>query len=276
MFVEGARDRFFYSRIADAVCDPVGATYQLRLANELPVTTGGKDGLLQFYRMLEADAGLVGRLGERRWVCAFQMDKDIDDLKDVMVESPHVIYTEHYHVENYFFLHGNIVEVVEAVGRQSRESAEEIATPGWQANVAVALKEWVVLCVTAGLAAAPCGVNYRSFTRVHAGPPWLCDKARYEQLRAELWQAIGEEAFAPAFGAAQDLVDELYGSQKQDSVFKGAWYANYLSRELTAKDPHRRSISVETLLVSAQQTLEFGGAWAEPLRSQLRRLLELR
>jgi hypothetical protein len=274
LFVEGATDRFFYSELGGQVCAAYGLDYEIRLARELPVATGGKAGLLEFFDMLGARGQLSGHFSGRRWSCVIHVDKDLDDVSGKLRTSPHVIYTEHYHLENYFFLHGDIARVLRVAGKLPADAAAKIAHPGWQRKAAGILREWVVLCVASVTSDAPCGINYRSFSRVHSGPPWTCQPDALTGQKEVLQAALSPATFLTAWDTAEHLVAYLYANGRQDSVFKGRWYANYLLAEIKATDPESRDVSLDAILALSQQTLDFAGAWASSLRKAIAEVIE--
>jgi hypothetical protein len=274
VFVEGAADRFFYSKLVERVCDTNGIEYEVRLARELPVPTGGKFGLLTFFDMLSAGGALAGSFGGKAWVCAFNVDKDLDDISGSMRRSSHIIYTEYYHVENYFFLHGDLARILQVAGKLPARTAQAIAHDGWQAKAAQILREWVVLCVASVLSTARCNINYRSFSRIHVGPPWLCNQRAFDDHKDVLRGSLSADTFEGVWDHAERVVAGLYSSGRQDSVFKGRWYANYLLAEVKAAEPAARDVSIDAILAGAQETLDFDGIWTAPLREAVARLVE--
>ena len=97
-------DPFFYAGICESIAD-LQLRYEIFIARQLPGSTGGKQALLNFFAFLRRSKALVSSLGGQR-ACIFFLDKDVDDLQRKKKRSQHTVYTEHYDVQNYIFIHG--------------------------------------------------------------------------------------------------------------------------------------------------------------------------
>src|SRR5258708_1966077 len=117
-FVGGKNsDRYFYGRLCSAVCNPLNVGYEEVVASRLPKGgSGGKMVLVGFFKYLRRTRYLRTELQGKRTTAVFFLDKDIDDLLGRLLRSDHCIYTEHYHVENYFLKEADIANAVAAAG----------------------------------------------------------------------------------------------------------------------------------------------------------------
>ena len=108
VFVERSNDRNVYSQLADKECQD-GTPYRVVTAEELSSGAGaGKQTLLQYFDYLKKCSSLIDNLGSKKTVSVFLLDKDLDDLKGTRRRSVHVVYTETYDIEAYYFIYGDL------------------------------------------------------------------------------------------------------------------------------------------------------------------------
>ncbi len=278
VFVEGWADRFFYDRLVNAVCGSHTLTYQIRTAKELGRSGDGKPALVSLFRLLRRRRALYASRGKGASAFFF-LDKDIDDLLGNMITSRHVAYTEHYHVENYYFIAGDLVLASAAAASLEADTVREVLGDprAWRSSVAAAWKEWVQLCLHAALHCLSCGCHFRTHSKVHKGCFGGIDGTRYVAALSALERASGLSAdqFRERHTEICALVDRLYAEGRHDSVFSGRWYGHFLQATIVAKTKDRRSKARELsrrITDSLLPTIGFDDAWSENLRRPLARL----
>jgi hypothetical protein len=275
IFTEGISDRFFYDQIASVVCSPMGISYQIRSGEELSGTTGGKKVLLAYYEVLNNAGKLHGKKGNRASVFFF-MDKDIDDLKKTKINSKHIAYTKHYHLENYLFIWGDLHYATSAVVGLDVNTIKRIIgdVSSWRENAAFAWKHWVYICVHATIDKIASGANYHSCSQIHQGCSCNIDAVRQAKKEMELRIASGltKEEFQLRQNQIRKIVDDLYSKGEYDCVFKGQWYIKWLESTISSSSKRNRHIANKissAISPSLLLTLNFSGKWCEHLRQPL-------
>lgn len=279
IYVEGWTDRGFYSQLCEAVFSGSGSSYQIRTADEILGDSGGKQKLISLYNQLAANGGLTETFQGKKSRFVFILDKDLDDLARTMINSLHVIYTKHYHMENYPLRHCDFVRLLCSVGNLTAAQARQIGPNAdtWCRAVAVRWKHWVELCVQSTLDGVNCRCRYRSPSQVNHDDGRL-NEAALEQCRRELATRSG---LTPADCATrrqeiERVISELYEQDRQDAVFRGRWYAECLANTLSPLvAPRLRHGLRERLFAAAMTGLDFKDEWAAHLRSDLQLAADL-
>ena len=279
-FVEGKEcDPFFYGYLFKSVCDPMGVLYQIRLACELPDKTGGKDSLIKFYRYLRQAGLLELQFAGRKKAVAFFLDKDIDDVLRHTCRSEHVIYTEHYDVENHIFLESELARGLASAASVDPNivAVSPIFNAGWCMRAASRWKCWVQFCVFAQKYSIQGVCNYGVESRINTplnGPEDPAEQKRFSRQLAAGYPA-GPVNFSDAMMKVCRYVDSLYKSGRQDSVFKGKWYATLAELDLRDAFPGRpfHFDGLKRRITSAlAATIDFNGNWANRLRAAIARI----
>ena len=65
IFVEGRSDRYFYDRIADAVCQSSGKRYEVYTAEECTQGQRGTEALLSFFDYLKQRGSLIDKFMDK-------------------------------------------------------------------------------------------------------------------------------------------------------------------------------------------------------------------
>src|SRR5439155_6787904 len=153
------------------------------------------------------------------------LDKDVDDLAGRIKESPYILYTEHYELENYLFRHGNVSRAAATAAALDlagvRVTVGDVAL--WRRSCAERWKDWVTLCTYTQVHGVSCICNYSVASQVNTGLLGAVDKALLMQYRHIVFQASGLSAadFDLTIDDITTEVDRLYHQDKFDSVFKG-------------------------------------------------------
>lgn len=282
IFIEGKTDRFFYNKICDEALRSRGVRYQIRLAQELPGQTGGKGELLRFFTYLSRQNALLQEFKGRRKAALFFLDKDIEDLAGTKKNSNHVVYTEHYELENYFFIHGDLIEATAAASTLNHDDIRRLLAPDhrrWRRQVAENWKDWVKLCVFTVLRKINYDSSFSVSSRINDGPYSALVQAEYDRRLLELKVRSGltRKGFLRAFRRTCEQIDQLYDQGQFDRVFKGKWYSAFLvedARRIASGGPLDVASLPDKLILALQLTLDFQGTWTEHFRTPLRRVAD--
>lgn len=279
VFVEGTEtDRYFFGEVCRAAQAHMGFSYEIITAERLPSGAGGKSSLRKFHHFLRRRGCLFGDLEGKTTAALFFADKDIDDIERTQIRSPHFLYTEHYDVQNYVFLHGDIAGGAAAAASLDRASVEaRVGAPDWCRRAADRWRDWVALCLLARRLALPRQANYGRHSMVNDPPHGPVNNAKLVSALADFERASGLQSadFAKRHRAVTRVVDVHYSQGIENRVFKGKWYAHLLSGDLRdiAAGQHYQSHNIEDRLVACiAATLDFRAVWVENLRRPLEAL----
>ena len=276
VFVEGKQsDPYFYASICATATKP-HVHYKIYTAQQLPGATGGKPALLKFFSFLRQRKVLLSSFGGQKTTCIFFLDKDIDDLKGTRKRSPHIVYTEHYDVQNYIFMHGDLLTGAASAASvdPARLSAELSDAPNWCLRVARLWKEWITLCLCASEEKISCKATYGKLSQVqtrHCGP---CDIIRYDALRDDMEKkcTLPVQIFRQKLEGTTKKVDRYFVRKMHHRIFKGKWFANLLADcidKLMAGNPYDSSRLANRLSGSVAATLDFNETWANHFRNPI-------
>lgn len=281
VLIEGHKDSFVYSKIADIECSGRGIDYHVATAEEISNGAGGKEALLAFFDYLRRKSSLIDKFEGKTTVSIFFLDKDIDDFLRRKRRCEHVVYTETYELENYLFMHGDLSEAAAA----SASLAIKLIRDGisdcseWRRRAAENWKKWVILCFfarTNGLGSIP---NYRlARSPINDGAYGEVKKDEYRNHLSRLQRESGlaPDEFKSSFARLGQRVNRIYSSGQQDRVFKGKWYACFLAQDIR-RIANRRRVDCtrleRTLVTNLAQTLNFDDDWAGHFRVPIRRLV---
>lgn len=283
VFVEGKTDRYFFNKICETLLAPRGIQYEIRLAQELPQLTGGKKALLNFFDYLDKAVALVDDFKGNKTAAIFYVDKDVDDLLKKCKSSGHLIYTEHYCIENYFFEHGDLVEATAAAADLNLSDVRRglsMNSYAWRRRAAESWKDWVKLCVFTRSRGLGHECNYAAATsRINTGPYSVTDPIAYSTHLAdlELRSGLTPLGFKRVFGRVSREIDKLYSSGKFDSVFKGKWYALFLAddaKTIASGGAFSPQNLPNKLITSLKLTLNYHGAWTAYFKRPLEDIIK--
>ena len=281
VFVEGKQsDPYFYARICETV-PGLDSRYEIRLAQQLPDSAGGKQTLLGFFTFLRKRKELVSSLGGQRTICIFFVDKDVDDLQRKKKRSPHLVYTEYYDVQNYIFLHGDLLTGTASAASvdPARLSVQLSNASEWCLRAAKLWREWISICLRMLEDGISCEANYRVASRVQARPSGPTDAKLY----ATLTHTIAHRASLPVAVLRQQLttttekVDRYFSQSLHHRIFKGKWFALILADELDrimAGQPYDNNGFAKRLPSSIAATLDFREPWADYFRNAIQSVTE--
>ena len=281
VFVEGkTSDRFVYSSIITPVCAARRFKVQTVLAEELGSGTGAKPTLVRFFRYLAQSGSLLDEFKGKRTLAAFFLDKDVDDVLGVMVDSNHVVYTLHYDIENDIYRNGDLAKAAAAAASfdQATVSAGLGDPEVWRRTRAELWREWVKLCLITRVLDTNCECNFGVQSRINTSAAGAVDPGLIDRYRKAIQAAAGvqDAVFARVEKRVSRIVDWLYARGAYDRVFKGKWYSCFLSRDverIAAGRPYDARGLEPRLLTAVAATLDFRGAWADYFRGRMEELL---
>ena len=280
IFIEGHKDRYIYSKIADSECDR-STVYEIATAEELPVNGSGKQALLNFFNYIKRRSFLINMFKDKATVSIFFLDKDVDDFLRIKRRSRHIVYTEPYELENYLFMYGELSEA--AAASVSLEVITIKAGLGgyaeWRKQVAETWKDWVKLC----LFSHSRKINSCNFSRPSSpindriyGPVKPNDyNLHLSNIQAQ--SGLSPDKFKRSFTRLSYKVNKIYRLGNYDLIFKGKWYARFLVKDIK-KIASPRRINVQGLEERLKSVLalnlSFNDDWADHFRIPIRQLLE--
>lgn len=282
IFVEGKQsDAFFYACICKSIPD-LQSCYEICQAQQLPGGAGGKLRLLSFFTFLRKRKKLISSLGGQRTVCMFFVDKDVDDLQRKKKRSPHLVYTEHYDVQNYIFLHGNLqigaacaASVDPArLNTQLRDGTE------WCLRAAKLWRDWISICLRMLEDGISCEANYRVASRVQARPSGSTDMGLYATFTRNIARRTGlpVSELRQRVTSTAKKVDRYFSKSMHHRIFKGKWFAAILADEvdqIMAGQPYDKNSLSNRLPSSITATLDFREPWADYFRNAIQNVTEL-
>lgn len=277
VFVEGTQtDPYFYAELCASIPELEGR-YEICPALQLPGGTGGKSALLSFFSFLRRKKALISGSDGDRTTCIFFLDKDVDDLMRTMKRSQHVIYTEHYDVQNYVFMHGNLLIGAASAASVDRAKlrAELNDAPRWCRHIVEQWREWITLCLCVLENQIRYEANYGDASPVQTRPCGQTDPTRYAALiqnlarRCELTVA----GFKKQLAATTRKVDKYFAAGQHHRIFKGKWFATILAddidRVMGARPYHSNGL-VSRLGSAVSATLDFTEPWTDHFKDPIR------
>lgn len=279
-FVEGQTDPYFYDRICESVCQPLGVSYEIRRAQELPGGTGGKAALLALYEYLKRMSSLLDNFKDKSTGTIIFLDKDVDDLLRKQRRSEHIVYTKYYDLENHLYIHGDLGKA--AAASASMERSLVVTRIGnyeqWRQTVAEQWKEWIKLCLFTRKRKINSECNYSVASRINNPVHGPVDMIAHHQRVAILESRSGlpPMKFRRAFRNISHFVDGLYARGEHDRIFKGKWYSIFLEQEIkniAGVRPINANGLVGRLPIALALTLNFDEPWAEHFKEPVRKLI---
>jgi len=280
VFVEGQdSDPYFYDRICAGVLPNLKVTYRVVRADRVG-STGGKEPLLRLYDYLRTVNSLADSFKGKRTASLFYLDKDLEDVFHSKIFSDHIVYTRYYHVENYLFVEGDILEGAASAASLDRGSI--VPTLGdvtnWRVRRAALWKDWVVLCLFSQVFGVRSRCQYRrsdSAVNIPANAP--ANPALYAGCKRELRAGYGgtDAEFNQSFARVERMVERYYRMSRHDLVFKGRWYVGILQADIETAMAGQNFSShglANAIVASLRTTIDFGGEWAGHLRQPLESL----
>jgi len=282
VFVEGTQcDPYFFGSVCATAFDR-DVRYEVRAARQLSGNTGGKESLIAFFSFLRERQSLVSDLGGQKTACIFLVDKDVDDIRRTKKRSPHLVYSQHYDVQNYVFEHGDLVKASAAAASvdPGRLQSDLGNSAQWCRRIALLWKDWVALCLCLVEDGIVCEANYRVPSRVQSR---RCGPTDQEALRL-LIRDIAQRAHIHVTELTERLrvstsrVERHYARAEHHKVFKGKWFGAILADEIErimAGDPYDKKGLAGRLPCAVAATLDFSGPWADYFRCSLRDVAKL-
>jgi len=277
VFVEGKQcDPYFFAGVCSATLNQ-NVVYEICTSRQIPGGTGGKQALIAFFSFLRDRKSLISDLGGHRTGCLFFLDKDVDDLQGRRRRSRHVVYTQHYDVQNYVFEHGNLVTGASAAASidPRKIEAQFFDASGWCRQTASLWRDWIALCLRMLEDGVPCEANYRVLSPVQTRYCGPTDVSAHQALTRRLARRSGVPISELRQRIAMSLrkVDRYFAKGEHHRIFKGKWFAAILADNvdcIMAGDPYDGNRLSGRLLSAIAATLDFSEAWTEHFKQPLR------
>ena len=182
-FVEGPTDSPFYDLICAQACGKRQVLYRVRTAVELPGTTGGKPGLLNYFEHLRDTKRLRTSFMGKKMVIVFFLDKDVEDLSRRKRRSKHLIYTQWYDAENHIVENCNLIRAATVAAGLDQQTLEPFMNDSmaWRQSAADRWKDWIKLCLFARLQGLNCDCSFGSLSRVNTPSHGSVDSSEVEK-----------------------------------------------------------------------------------------------
>jgi len=274
-FVEGVtNDRFFYDQLIRHNETLSKQNYEFKTAKEIcDAHGGGKEVLLNWFNELDTSNKLITELGGKRTVIIIFLDKDIDDLEGNMLNSPNIIYTKYYDVENHIFAHGDIIKATAAATSLDMETVAKllIDSNSWRRSAAERWKDWVALCIAMRIKKIHNACNYANCSKINTpinGP--VCTTKLAEELeQLEVNSGLNKDQINQTLADARIIVNGFYVENNFDIIFKGKWYATILESDIAE---HLKKVADtkgfgKKICSNLAQTIDYTQAWAVSLLS---------
>jgi len=276
IYIEGKQtDPYFYAEICASV-PHLHVAYEICMARQLPGATGGKQTLISFFSFLRQNKALVSSLEGKETTCIFFLDKDLDDLQHRKRRSQHVVYTEYYDVQNYIFMHGDLVTGAASAASvdPARLCIELSDAPRWCLRIVRQWREWISLCLQMVEYNIPCEANYRVVSRVQTRLCGPTDLQQYLALTQTMARRCGlpVAVFRQRLAAASKKVDRYIAKGQHHRIFKGKWFAFALADDIDrimAGLPYDSNGLAGRLTCSIAATLDFTESWADHFRNPI-------
>jgi hypothetical protein len=274
-FVEGFLDRSFFSHLVGSNTSAVGKVIEIRLAHELDSSLGnGKTALLALHAILKHRSRLAFMIGTARKAVIFFLDKDVDDIRRTRRRCEHVIYTEHYSVENYLFRNGDIAKAISCGACLDCQSVGAWpSNRAWTNQAARAWVEWIAFCLMTTWFRTPGLPNFGARSLIHGGEYKPLDAAKEATLLAAVSKRTGRTMAAVKAAYKRELkrVTKSLGDDTVDRFFNGKWYSGFLAKDAERVAAGRQLPQglEERLEVALMTTLDFRGFWTDELQKRI-------
>lgn len=275
--VEGvANDRYVYSQLTTPVFKKSGIRAEYPAANLLSSdgTHGGKGLLLKFYDFLRAGRLLSSSVQGKKTTFVFLLDKDVDDMIGNVRRSKHVFYTEHYDIQNYLFLYGDVLNSAAAGASIPVDSVAQTlgASSAWLYGCMMTWKEWVTMCLflkVNNISLAGYGlssqVNFKEYGKTEQ--PLL---EKYKNL-AFRKSGLDRATFDARYSAVEGAVREIYATGNAGRIFKGKWFLHWLENHLETK--HQTKVGHKQLASILSSNVDWNGDWTKPYKYKMARIV---
>jgi len=233
IYVEGKNgDRYYYAKILADTVARSGLKAEFHLSREIPGHGEGKSKCLHFHDFLSEKRELVSTLEGKCTVNCFILDKDVDDLTGELRNCQHVIYTRHYCVENHIVTESDVADALAAaIGMDPQQLMMHIGDQtAWLAHCCERWKEWVALCIVAKV--SDCRIkNFGVYSAVNRNITDPADDELVRQFIREIAHKLelSESTVTDRYLGALQVFRALQTRGEQDRLFKGKWYAAFLS-----------------------------------------------
>lgn len=276
VFVEGKQsDPYFFANVCTASL-PNNIRFEISSAQQLPGGAGGKEALLNHFKYLRQRKSLISSFKGKRTACIFILDKDIDDIKRKQLRSSHIVYTQHYDVQNYIFEHGDLVTGAAAAASIDPRKLHSVLgnSSEWCRRASHLWRDWIALCFRLIEDGIRGEANYSVPSRIQTRNCGVTDTHAHESLVRALAQRtnIPFDEMMRKVELSKKKIDRYFRRGEHHRVFKGKWFALILADEVgrvMAGHPHDCNGLAGRLPSTVAATLNFSGPWAGYFKQRL-------
>jgi len=196
--------------------------------------------------------------------------------------SRHVVYTEHYDVQNYIFMHGDLRTGAAAAASVAPEclSTDLSDSAAWCIHAAGLWQDWVSLCLRILEDGINCEANYRVDSRVQTRPSEPTDPVLHEALICSIARraSIPVALFRERLAVTARKVERYFRKEQHHRLFKGKWFTTILVDEIDramAGRPYDRTGLARRIPCAVAATLDFSEPWADHFRNAVQAVVAL-
>lgn len=194
--------------------------------------SSGKQPIKTLYHHLKRLHQLKGRLGVDKYYSILAMDKDLDDIKQTIIEDEHVLYTPSYDIEGLLVKKSDLLEIVCAAGCIDKPTADREITLKTQQEIMQNWSHWAALCFANDILHIGHSVG---FTPSRINTPYhnstnLIEWENYKKSILEL--AISKGISESILDSAISDGLRLAKSSNAYSIFKGKWFINIIASDI--------------------------------------------
>lgn len=277
-FVEGVdNDRYVYSQFASPIFKKNQLGVEYPTANWLSSSGkhGGKDPLIKFFNFLRSSDSLLSDFKGKKTTFVFLLDKDVDDFIKKSIRSKHVFYTEHYDLQNYLFIHGDLINSAAAGSSLPVESISHTlgGQPDWLSHCIATWKEWVTICLYLKIYQISLA-GYAESSKINAKEYGPIDQVLLGKYKALVFKKSGldQATFDTRYSEVEKTVNETYATGNANKVFKGKWYLHWLEDHLATK--HAVKVNRKNLACILASNLDWNGSWTKPYKTKMSRVIK--
>lgn len=276
IFVEGKQsDPYFFAKVCKASL-PDSIEFEILTAQQISGGAGGKEALISYFRCLRQRSALISSFEGKKTACIFILDKDIDDIKRKQLRSTHVIYTQHYDVQNYIFEHGDLVTGVAAAASIDPRKLHGVLgnSSEWCRRVSHLWRDWIALCFRLIEDGIRGEANYGAPSRIQTRNCGMTDTLAHESLVRTLAQRtnISFDEMMRKVELSKKKIDRYFKKGQHHRIFKGKWFSLILADEverIMTGQPHDCNGLAGRLPSTIAATLNFNGHWIEYFKHRL-------
>lgn len=280
---EGASDLPYFENLLDA--NSAAQRAGVLLFRSAEIKTGaapGKSAVLELYRFARKKGILCGDFKRHKFVFAFLLDRDCDQLLGRLARSEHCIYTSGYSFENALVDSVDEVSMIAAMAMTTKANARshlrQYGNDGWRGDALKRWKGFVVFCLACQFSGVAPSQNFgRAYPPTK--PHNLADIDRMQL--AKLWQSwrracVFEKKEPHRFWRRAHRCWEIADAKGvRSQTIPGKWLIRRICAEslsLAGQPPICSRPHAESCVVAIVLSLDYSALWATSFHKQVESL----